>query len=66
MKGIREWNCISSSRWSSARLELASIGFDNMARGFTRVQNIMGGMGAYQETKYAEWRAADLVFSPTI
>ena len=31
MKGIREWNCISSSRWSSARLELASIGFDNVA-----------------------------------
>ena len=37
-----------------------------LARGFTRVQNVMGGMGAYQETKCAEWQAADLVFSPTI
>jgi glyoxylase-like metal-dependent hydrolase (beta-lactamase superfamily II) len=37
-----------------------------LARGFTRVQNIMGGMGAYQETKCAEWQAADLVFGPTI
>ena len=33
-----------------------------LARGFTRVQNVMGGMGAYQETKCAEWQAADLVF----
>ena len=37
-----------------------------LARGFTCVQNIMGGMGAYQETKCAEWQAADLVFKPTI
>ena len=37
-----------------------------LARGFTRVQNVMGGMGAYQETKCAEWQAADLLFSPTI
>ncbi len=28
-----------------------------------RVQNVMGGIGAYRETKCAEWRAADLVFS---
>jgi rhodanese-related sulfurtransferase len=37
-----------------------------LARGFTRVQNVMGGMGAYQETKCAEWQAADLVFNPMI
>jgi rhodanese-related sulfurtransferase len=37
-----------------------------LARGFARVQNVMGGMGAYQETKCAEWQAADLVFSPMI
>jgi glyoxylase-like metal-dependent hydrolase (beta-lactamase superfamily II)/rhodanese-related sulfurtransferase len=37
-----------------------------LARGFTRVQNVMGGMGAYQETRCAEWQAADLVFSPMI
>ena len=35
------------------------------ARGFTRVQNVMGGMGAYQESKCAEWQTADLVFAPT-
>ncbi len=33
-----------------------------LARGFARVQNVMGGMGAYQETKCAEWQAADLIF----
>ena len=32
------------------------------ARGFSQVQNVMGGMAAYQETKCAEWQAADLVF----
>ncbi len=37
-----------------------------LARGFTRVQNVMGGMGAYEETKCAEWQAADLVSSPMI
>ena len=36
------------------------------ARGFTRVQNVMGGMDAYQEIKCAEWQAADLVFTPII
>jgi len=36
------------------------------ARGFSQVQNVMGGMAAYQETKCAEWQAADLVFSPMI
>ncbi len=34
-----------------------------MGAGFTRVQNVMGGMGAYQETKCASWQAADLVFA---
>jgi hydroxyacylglutathione hydrolase len=34
-----------------------------MRAGFTRLQNVMGGMGAYQETKCAEWQAADLVFA---
>jgi glyoxylase-like metal-dependent hydrolase (beta-lactamase superfamily II) len=32
------------------------------ANGFAHVQNVMGGMGAYQETKCAEWQAADLIF----
>jgi len=32
------------------------------ARGFSQVQNVMGGMAAFQETKCAEWQAADLVF----
>jgi glyoxylase-like metal-dependent hydrolase (beta-lactamase superfamily II)/rhodanese-related sulfurtransferase len=32
-------------------------------RRFTRAQNVMGGMGAYQETKCREWQAADLVFA---
>jgi glyoxylase-like metal-dependent hydrolase (beta-lactamase superfamily II) len=30
--------------------------------GFSRVQNVMGGMGAYQETQIPEWEPADLVF----
>jgi hydroxyacylglutathione hydrolase len=30
--------------------------------GFSRVQNVMGGMGAYLETKVPEWQPADLVF----
>jgi glyoxylase-like metal-dependent hydrolase (beta-lactamase superfamily II)/rhodanese-related sulfurtransferase len=30
--------------------------------GFSRVQNVMGGMAAYQETQSPEWQAADLVF----
>lgn len=33
-----------------------------LARGFARVQSVMGGLGAHQETKCAEWQAADLVF----
>lgn len=37
-----------------------------LAHGFTRVQNVIGGMGAYQETKCAEWQASDLVFDPMI
>jgi glyoxylase-like metal-dependent hydrolase (beta-lactamase superfamily II)/rhodanese-related sulfurtransferase len=32
------------------------------ARGFTRVQNVMGGMGAYVENQPPEWQASDLVF----
>src|SRR5207245_11713761 len=32
------------------------------SRGFRRVQNVMGGMGAYAETRCAEWQPADLVF----
>jgi glyoxylase-like metal-dependent hydrolase (beta-lactamase superfamily II)/rhodanese-related sulfurtransferase len=32
------------------------------ARGFTRVQNVMGGMGAYLESRLPEWQASDLVF----
>jgi len=32
------------------------------SRGFRRVQNVMGGMGAYAETKCADWQPADLVF----
>jgi len=32
------------------------------SRGFRRVQNVMGGMGAYGETRCAEWQPADLVF----
>jgi glyoxylase-like metal-dependent hydrolase (beta-lactamase superfamily II)/rhodanese-related sulfurtransferase len=30
--------------------------------GFTRVQNVMGGMGAYLETQVPEWQPSDLVF----
>jgi glyoxylase-like metal-dependent hydrolase (beta-lactamase superfamily II)/rhodanese-related sulfurtransferase len=30
--------------------------------GFSRVQNVMGGMGAYLETKVADWQPSDLVF----
>ncbi|HSU56634.1 MAG TPA: MBL fold metallo-hydrolase [Candidatus Dormibacteraeota bacterium] len=30
--------------------------------GFSRVQNVMGGMGAYRETRVAEWQPSDLVF----
>jgi glyoxylase-like metal-dependent hydrolase (beta-lactamase superfamily II)/rhodanese-related sulfurtransferase len=33
------------------------------ARGFDRVQNVMGGMSAYQETRIAEMQTADLVFA---
>jgi hydroxyacylglutathione hydrolase len=32
------------------------------AEGFTRVQNIMGGMGAYLETQLPQWQPSDLVF----
>jgi len=32
------------------------------ARGFTRVQNVMGGMGAYLESRVPEWQPWDLVF----
>jgi glyoxylase-like metal-dependent hydrolase (beta-lactamase superfamily II)/rhodanese-related sulfurtransferase len=32
------------------------------ARGFTRVQNVMGGMGAYLESRVPEWHPSDLVF----
>jgi glyoxylase-like metal-dependent hydrolase (beta-lactamase superfamily II)/rhodanese-related sulfurtransferase len=32
------------------------------SRGFRRVQNVMGGMGAYAETRCVEWQPADLVF----
>src|SRR5262249_13990421 len=32
------------------------------SRGFRRVQNVMGGMGAFAETRCAEWQPADLVF----
>ena len=27
-----------------------------LAHGFARLQNVMGGMGAYRETKCAEWQ----------
>ncbi len=30
--------------------------------GFTRVQNVMGGMGAYLETELPEWHPSELVF----
>ena len=30
--------------------------------GFSRVQNVMGGMGAYLETELPEWQPSDLVF----
>ncbi len=30
--------------------------------GFTRVQNVMGGMGAYLETDIPEWQPSELVF----
>jgi hydroxyacylglutathione hydrolase len=30
--------------------------------GFSRVQNVMGGMGAYLETALPEWQPSDLVF----
>jgi len=30
--------------------------------GFNRVQNVMGGMGAYLETSIADWQPSDLVF----
>jgi hydroxyacylglutathione hydrolase len=32
------------------------------AQGFNRVQNVMGGMGAYLETAIPEWQPSDLVF----
>jgi rhodanese-related sulfurtransferase len=32
------------------------------AAGFSRVQNVMGGMGAYLETQLPEWEPSDLVF----
>ncbi|HWX19404.1 MAG TPA: MBL fold metallo-hydrolase [Candidatus Binatia bacterium] len=32
------------------------------ARGFTRVQNVMGGMGAYLESRLPDWQPSDLVF----
>jgi rhodanese-related sulfurtransferase len=32
------------------------------ARGFQRVQNVMGGMGAYLESGTPDWHPADLVF----
>jgi len=33
-----------------------------LANGFSRVQNVMGGMAAFQEMKCPEWQAANLVF----
>jgi len=30
--------------------------------GFSRVQNVMGGMGAYLETRVPDWQPSDLVF----
>ena len=30
--------------------------------GFSRVQNVMGGMGAYLERRLPEWQPSDLVF----
>jgi glyoxylase-like metal-dependent hydrolase (beta-lactamase superfamily II)/rhodanese-related sulfurtransferase len=32
------------------------------AQGFSRVQNVMGGMGAYLETSLPAWQPSDLVF----
>src|SRR6266481_808040 len=32
------------------------------AQGFSRVQNVMGGMGAYLETSIPAWQPSDLVF----
>jgi hydroxyacylglutathione hydrolase len=32
------------------------------AQGFSRVQNVMGGMGAYLETSIPPWQPSDLVF----
>jgi hypothetical protein len=32
------------------------------AQGFSRVQNVMGGMGAYLETGVPAWQPSDLVF----
>jgi glyoxylase-like metal-dependent hydrolase (beta-lactamase superfamily II)/rhodanese-related sulfurtransferase len=32
------------------------------AQGFSRVQNVMGGMGAYLESRAPEWQPSDLVF----
>ena len=32
------------------------------AHGFTRVQNVMGGMGAYLESSPPQWQPSDLVF----
>ena len=31
-------------------------------QGFNRVQNVMGGMGAYLESRAPEWQPSDLVF----
>lgn len=31
--------------------------------GFTRVENVMGGMGAYHETELPEWHPSELVFA---
>jgi rhodanese-related sulfurtransferase len=33
-----------------------------LGRGFTRVQNVMGGMGAYLESRVPEWQPSELVF----
>ena len=35
-----------------------------LAHGFVGLQNVMGGMAAYQAAKCAEWEPADLVFRP--
>ena len=50
----------ASRRGSGYRSSIAASLLENA--GFSRVQNVMGGMGAYLERRLPEWQPSDLVF----